>query len=225
MVMKNTIDQNVSNETVNEMVKQYRSGSTLTQVSVRNKLGVALVRRLLADSEGEDFIRGKGASVVEDDRSETMAELYRSGETLQSIGTRYDLSRERVRQILRTNNVKSLGRREQKVPEKLTSTEKKIAKAYDNGTRPADIISKFDISYAEMRKIMRRAGIETKPKGFFNRRPGYDKIRKGVISDYQSGLGTGVIVSKYGLCDKTEIYKFIEREGIVPRQKKKKKKT
>lgn len=46
---------------------------------------------------------------VADDRTAEMARLYRSGETLQQIGDKYGLTRERVRQIFRSDGIESLG--------------------------------------------------------------------------------------------------------------------
>lgn len=212
------------------MVAEYRKGSTLTILSVNNEIGVATVRKILTDAGVE--IRGKGASFTAggekatEARAKKMAQLYKKGQTLQEIGDTYDLSRERVRQILRAADVESLGRREKKsANEPLNAAEKKIAAAYDGGMKPADIITKFKITYVEMREILKRGNIETKPKGFFNRRPGYDKIRKGIIKDYLADVDTGVIAEKYGLCGRTEIYKFIGREGVSSRLSHSMKKT
>lgn len=211
-------DKQPSAALVKRMVKEYREGATLTMLSVNHKLGLSKVRQVLVDAGVE--IRKKGSSRFDSNRAEEMSKLYEDGETLQQIGERYSLSRERVRQILRSAGIESLGRREKSGSDSaLTATERKIAKAYDNGQKPSEIMKAHGITYVAFRSILKRAGVATKPKGFFNRRPGYEKIRKGVIKDYQAGVDTGVIAERYGLCGRTEIYKFIKREGIEPRQR------
>lgn len=215
MQQKDTVQPSAT--LMKRMVKEYRDGATLTMLSVNHKLGLSKVRQVLVDAGVE--IRKKGSSRFDANRAEEMSKLYEEGQTLQQIGARYSLSRERVRQILRSAGIESLGRREKTGSDAaLSAKERKIAKAYDNGRKPADIMKEFGVSYVLFRSILKRAGVETKPKGFFNRRPGYEKIRKGIIKDYQAGVDTGVIAERYGLCGRTEIYKFIKREGVEPRR-------
>jgi DNA-binding CsgD family transcriptional regulator len=214
MQMKTT---KITKTLVRQMVKEYKEGATLTVLSVNHKLGIPVVRSALVSAGVR--IRPKGGSIPFDSqRAEKMAHLYEEeGQTYQEIGDQFGITRERVRQILRTHGVKSHGRRaspSEAEPAALSRKERQIAKLYDKGTRPGEIKEQFDISYAELQTILRKAGVPTKPKGFFNRRPNYDKIHRGVISDYKAGVDPGVIAERYGLCGRTEIYKFLNREGV-----------
>jgi uncharacterized protein (DUF433 family) len=217
------------------LVSAYENGATLAQLSEVNDISLADLREILSDA-GVVIKKGRRPSVVPprlgsktppklDDRSQRMKTLYEEGKTLQEIGTEFDLSRERVRQILRGANVESQGRRKREdAPDQLSTQDKKIARLYDKGTPPSELIVKFDINYSHLQTVLRRAGIDVKPKGFFNRRPGYEGISDGIIRDYKSGVDTQVIADRYGLCGRTEIYKFIKREGVEPRVFKKTKK-
>jgi uncharacterized protein (DUF433 family) len=202
------------------MAKEYKDGATLTMLSVNHKLGLPVVRQALVDA-GVTIRKKGGSQPFDANRAEEMADLYiKENLTLAEIGERFDLSRERVRQILRANKVKSLGRRERsKHDQPLTAQEKRIAKAYDNGTSPAELKKKYtDLTYAGLQTILKRAGVPTKPKGFFNRRDGYEKTVKGIVRDYKRGVDTAEIADRYGLCGRTEIYKFLKRENVPVRQ-------
>jgi uncharacterized protein (DUF433 family) len=202
-----------------QLAKEYRNSATLTELSVNHKIGLPQVRQALVE-EGVQ-IRKKGGSLPFDpNRADEMTKLYLDdGRTLQEIGDQFGLSRERVRQILRGNGVESLGRRERPRKEPpLTAREKKIAAAYDRGVRPSDLKERYPgLTYSALQSILKRAGIETKPKGFFNRRSGYEKTVTGIIKDYLRGDDTGDIADRYKLCGRTEIYKFLKREGIPVR--------
>lgn len=204
------------------MAKAYERGATLTELAQRHRLTLPVVRQHLVDA-GVTIRRKGGSSSDDQQRVEEMTRLYvEENQTLQQIGERYGLSRQRVQQILRGAGVESQGRRatepsEPAKPEPLTKEERQIARLYDRGNRPADIMQEFGITYSALQSILRRGGVKIKPKGFFNRRPDYERIHKGVIRDYKRGLDTGTIAEKHGLCGRTEIYKFLRREGIEVR--------
>lgn len=202
-----------------QLATQYRNGATLTELSVNHKLPLPQVRQVLVD-EGVEIRKKGGSAPFDPNRAEEMKRLYLDEEnTLQEIGDQYGLSRERVRQILRDNGVESLGRRERPRKEPpLTKKEKAIASAYDRGVRPSDLKERYPgLTYSALQSILKRAGVETKPKGYFNRRSGYEKTVTGIIRDYQRGDDTGDIADRYGLCGRTEIYKFLKREGVPVR--------
>lgn len=210
---------NVPERLQKRLANGYKGGATLNELAVKHKIGVPLVRSTLVAAGIP--IRKKGGSMpFAADRAEEMTKLYEEEHlTYQEIGDRYGVTRERVRQILKDNGVESQGRRErnrQELP--LTKREKAIASAYDRGVRPADLKARYPgLTYPEIQAILRRAGVETKPKGFFNRRDGYEKTVTGIIKDYLADVDTGVIAERYSLCGRTEIYKFLKREGIQVR--------
>lgn len=205
------------------LAKEYNSGATLNELAVNYKLGVPLVRSTLVAAGVP--IRKKGGSMpFAADRAEEMTRLYEGeGLTYQEIGDRHGVTRERVRQILRDNGVESQGRRERdRHEEPLNKREQAIASAYDRGVRPADLKDRYPgLTYPELQNILKRGGIATKSKGFFNRRDGYEKTVTGIIKDYLADVDTGVIAERYGLCSRTEIYKFLKREGIQVRHQQK----
>jgi uncharacterized protein (DUF433 family) len=139
--------------------------------------------------------------------------------TLAEIGNEFGLTRERVRQILRKHGVESLGRRDAEVrPRPLTKEQKAIAKDYEAGVPPHEMFEKYPgLTATRMWNILRKAGVKGKPKGFYVRRPDYEKVAKGVVADYQKGIPCADIANKYNLCGKTEIYKFLQRAGVSVR--------
>lgn len=197
-----------------KLVKEYEGGATLSQLSVKFDIGLPLVRREL-DEFGVE-IRKKGGASFDSSRDDQIVSIYLEGDkTYEEIGQQFGLTRERVRQILVKRNVKNTGRRSRQV----TKVEKKIAAAYDSGTRPAELMKQYpDLTYVAIQGILKRAGVEKKPKGFFNRRSGYDETREGVVRDYLRGDDTVEIAARYGLCGPTEIYKFLKRENVPVRQ-------
>src|SRR3990167_2667819 len=57
------------------------------------------------------MILNQGSPHIKMTRESEMAELYKSGHTLAEIGVRYNLSRERIRQILKKQGVKMYARK------------------------------------------------------------------------------------------------------------------
>lgn len=209
------------NDLTQRMAREYGKGKTLTQLAQAHGMRLSDVRTSLVDA-GVTIRRRGGNTPTDKKRITDMKRLYLEERlTYQQIGDIYDLTRQRVQQILRGAGVKPLARRaaDDTAPRKLTKEEKRIAALYDKGTRPADILDEFGITYSTLQTILRHANIPVKPKGFFNRRPDYERIHKGVVRDYKKGIDPGVITKRYGLCGPTEIYKFIKREGITPRKK------
>lgn len=201
-----------------KIAKEYQSGETMVVLSVRHQISVPSVRDMLVKAGVE--IRKKGGTRNQDPkRAEKMAKLYREGATLADIGKQFGLTRERVRQILRKHGVESLGRRDtENSPRPLTREQKAIAKDYENGLPPHEMFEKYPgLTATRMWGILRKAGVKGKPKGYYVRRPDYERVAKGVVEDYQKGMECADIANKYDLCGKTEIYKFLQRAGVPVR--------
>ena len=74
------------------------AGESFDALAARYQLGVGYVKQIC----GRSFTQPKARSVKPPDaRALRMMEMYRAGLTLEQIGQRYDLTRERVRQIIR----------------------------------------------------------------------------------------------------------------------------
>ncbi len=213
-------------EAAHGLAEKYENGATLSQLSEQSHLSVPEVRQQIVDAGVPIRSKGSTSSLDPKQRDSQIKILYlEENKTLQEIGTSFGLTRERVRQILRNSGVESLGRRPRAADDKLTRKQAKIAKLYDEGTPPSTLMTEYGINYPILQAILKRAGVKTKPKGYFNRRPDYEKIRGGIVTDYLAGVDTGVIAARYGLCGRTEIYKFIKREGVEPRVASRRKRT
>lgn len=151
----------------------------------------------------------------DNERLAKMKKMYADDHTLQQVGDEFGLSRERVRQILSGAGVETrdAGPRPQT---ELTKTEKKIAKLYDKGEKsPSDLMMEYDITYYSLRRILKRAGVDLKPKGYFVRGPEYDKADE-VVRDYKAKMKIKDIAKKYGFPAPTKVYQILRRKGIEP---------
>lgn len=106
-----------------DMAALYAKGQTMadiaqqygySKIGVRARLlsaGVTLrrePRKQYKPRKDVGFARkGQFKGLLDGPRAEQMAALYRSGETLQAIGDQYNLTRERVRQVLRKAGIES----------------------------------------------------------------------------------------------------------------------
>ena len=90
----------MTDERTKQIVAAYREGDTMMTISVRHKISMPKVRSMLVEARVN--IRGKGGKVSPFvKRAKLMVEMRSGGATLQQIGDEFNLSRERVRQILR----------------------------------------------------------------------------------------------------------------------------
>ena len=90
----------------------YEAGCGLVEIAGAIGCSVSKTRKVLALVGCSIRPRGApqtDAGVIDEGRAKEMARLYQSGLTLQAIGVKYGLTRERVRQILRKSGVPSRG--------------------------------------------------------------------------------------------------------------------
>jgi DNA-binding CsgD family transcriptional regulator len=133
------------------------------------ELGVSYTTVFLrAKREGISFRRPSSTLSKLNDRSRTeMLELYRKGTTLQQIGDRYGITRERVRQIL----TKHHGMNAKKGGAHVTARRRAISEA---AQRDAKYIAKHGCSFAQFKQLLeigRASGVkrERTPVGAFIR--------------------------------------------------------
>jgi uncharacterized protein (DUF433 family)/transposase-like protein len=152
----------------------------------------------------------------EGDRVQDMARLYVAGQTLQQIGDRFGMTRERVRQILRKNGCPSLGARPENMrrARPLTADEKAIVEMYQAGVRPSVIKARFPT--LQIAAALRRAGVRAQSKGHWLRHPENDERVRTVGEMYRAGFSTAEIARSAGLPHATTVYIYLRQAGIQP---------
>lgn len=204
----------------NAMADDYHSGLTLAQVAERHGVHPNTVSSALK-RVGVPVTRGPAAKGVADkDRAAEMARRYLGGETLETIGKAFGVTRERVRQILRKTGVASLGHRPEhcKQAHPLTQDEIAAAEMYEQGIRPAQIAVRYPkVNLAVVRE---RLGIPAKPYGSWNIRPDDAEITARVAELYRSGLSAPEIVERVPEVRFPEtVYRYLRKAGIKPRRR------
>lgn len=162
---------------------------------------------------------GKLPPPLEEDREIVMAARYLGGETLQQIAADFDMTRERVRQILRRAGVPSLGMRERhrRTAAPVTDFEREVAGVYSEGkTSPTDICAAYDLNVSQLYTILRRTDTRRLPKGHFTKRADNDALVAGCADLYNQGVKTREIAQRLGLPCQEHVYVYLRRAGVAP---------
>lgn len=104
--------------------------------------------------------RPVGRGPAADERAAEMANLYRSGKTLEQIGLQYGLTRERVRQILKSTGVKKTDRGGVKEAAVARTEERRMRAVIEN----AKALDRFGLTSNEYRQL-RRMNREMREQG------------------------------------------------------------
>lgn len=150
----------------------------------------------------------------EGDRHQTMAGLYQEGSTLQSIGDRFGMTRERVRQILRQMGVPSLGARAatRRQPAPISADEREMARLYSEGVAPK--VLKLQFPHLHLSIVRKRVGIASKGTAFWLRSPEVSALAEKVAALYERGVKTADIAAQLGLPAQCYIYRYLRHEGV-----------
>ena len=156
---------------------------------------------------------------VEQDREIVMAGRYLSGETLQSIADDFDMTRERVRQLLRKANVPSLGHREstRRKAAPVTDAEREVAAVYAEGkTPPSALCAQYDITISQLTIILKRTGTKCFGVGHWLTRDDDAERTATVVALYREGVKTTEIADRAGLPSQEQVYRYLRKAGITP---------
>lgn len=157
---------------------------------------------------------GKLPPVPEDDRDMAMAGRYLSGETLQQIANDYDITRERVRQLLRSMGIPSLGYRERHKQRAapITDEEREIARLYLEGVSRAELEERFP--HLSAASALVRTGAMGQKQATLTA----DKTRR-VGAAYRAGKDMAEIAEELGFSHKQHIYPYLKKAGITPNRR------
>ena len=152
------IRQKYSFEKICEVIELRKSYMGLNDISIKTNLSSGEVRNILLSELTEEEYKETRPSKKLSPRDKKMIDLTKEGKTLSEIGKRFDVSRERVRQILEKNGV--AGRhaskvRKQKKQNDIDINLNKVLLLIKQGRSEEEIIKACDIDevlYREVRK-------------------------------------------------------------------------
>lgn len=100
----------------NAIIAAYNGGATVEALSQRFKISRPVIYLVLQDGREQGVITRdrdrRGRTRNTEARNTEIVALYESGLNMQEIGDKFGISRERVRQVLRTNGVQARNRRD-----------------------------------------------------------------------------------------------------------------
>ena len=144
---------------------------------------------------------------------QSFTELYLSGETLQSIGDKFGITRERVRQVLRKAGVPSLGIRKKPPKDGTLVKAAAIAADYGAGLPASEIAKKYGMRPGSIYKFLRIAGVSPK------RLPTCAQpISEKHVRAYEAGTSARQIAAELGLSD-TVVRKKLGQQGVKLRSR------
>lgn len=154
-----------------------------------------------------------------DDKWVRMAAMYQGGKTLQQIGDKFGVSRERVRQILRKAGVPTEGHR----PEHRRSSvawrkEAEVVALARRGNPLSDIAIAVGDCPMNVRTVLKHYGIKV-PRKRRGPKPETVEAAWAVAADYRAGMKGPEIAEKHGIAQ-PQIYRLIAMVGVKPRRHK-----
>ena len=161
--------------------------------------------------------KGQLPPADEEDREIVMSRRYLAGETLREIAEDFGLTRERVRQILRSSNIPSLGfrARHRRAAKPITDREREIAGVYaDGATRPADICETYGITASRLKLILDRTKTPSFPVGHWLTHTDDAERTAKVKKLYDAGVKTAEIARLVGLNHQTHVYRYLSKGGV-----------
>lgn len=159
---------------------------------------------------------------LEEDREVVMAARYLGGETLAKIAADFDVTRERVRQILRATNVPSLGfrQRHRARAKPLSDTEIEIVDAYKSGSASPRVLGeRYGITRNQLNTVLRRAKVKAFPAGHWLKRDDDAERTAEIVRLYKAGVKTVEIATRIGLGGQEHVYRYLKKAGVSPKRR------
>jgi DNA-binding CsgD family transcriptional regulator len=156
---------------------------------------------------------------TEQDRDAIIERRYLGGETLQQIADDLGLTRERVRQLLRSNGVPSLGHRppHKRAAAPISDFEREVADLYATGEwSRSRLKEEFGLSGSRLQIILKRTGAKTFGVSHFNTKEGDGERTEAVARLYRDGMTCAEIADTVGLGHQTHVFRYLKKAGIKP---------
>ena len=147
------------------------------------------------------------------DRSIRMAEMYQAGGTLQKIGDEFGVSRERVRQILRSESVPSLGSRPENAPRSIAGLNAdKVVRLCREGRNVIEIAEAIGDAATNVRCVLNRHGLKAVRK-CKDRDPKTVEMAFAVAAEYRRGDKCRVIAERHGILTR-HVFRLLSIAGV-----------
>lgn len=160
---------------------------------------------------------GSLPDIALDLRSQEMAHRYIAGETLQSIAADFDITRERVRQILRKAGVPSQGFRPQHMSRPRSTAEDRAERCVEllrEGKTLVQIAEAVGDYVWNVRTALARRGHHSPRKGPPIKES--TKVRAEIAAQmYNEGATSTVIAARLGI-PQPSIYRLLHMKGVTP---------
>lgn len=143
-------NQKYSEEKINEMHEAYKAGSTFTEISKDFDISISYLFQLFKKRKFVSRSRGrpKGFHAPEVlDRAIESVRLYKEGFSLEDIGKKFNVTRERVRQYMDMLNEGRRQIRKEQAAQELQEVGPKIKELADQGYARNAIADKLGVSY------------------------------------------------------------------------------
>jgi transposase len=148
-----------SSEKINEVIELRRSFIGLNEISLKTNLNYREVREILLSELSEEEYRKTKLSKKLSSRDSKIIDLTKEGQTLEEIGRRFDISRERVRQVLKKHGVEGKHALKVRKKRKQTNIDKNIDKVLlliQQGMTEKEIIKKSEVEESLYKEIKAR---------------------------------------------------------------------
>jgi len=139
-------------------------------------------------------------------RDLAMISIYQAKHlTLQQLGDLFNLSRQRVHQVLQNYNVP-------RKPRVLSETKERAIDLFLSGMSIEAVAKEIDLGVESTRMILKRAEVSRKDGTFLSKYP--SDVRDGIYTAYRAGMSTLEIARKLDMPQST-VYSLLKKAGMI----------
>lgn len=188
----------------------YRNGLSLGDIAAELEASVPSVRKALVFANVQ--IRPAGQARLEgvDSRFEQIMVMRKDGATFEEIGAFFQITRERVRQI-----IKAAGHWDEAQERPLRPEEIAAAKEYEAGATIEYIAAKLGIGLNGAKAVVAKAGVVLRPRQRQTSQVVQDRANKAAEL-YSAGKRIVDIADAIGLKNPEQVYRLLSIKGIKP---------
>jgi len=139
-------------------------------------------------------------------RDKQLIDTYQSGNyTLQQIGAMFDLSRQRVHQVLQRHKIP----RKPRIPDE---SKDRVIELFLSGLSIHVIAQQLGMGVESTRQIIKRANLSRSQGSFLSKYP--MEIREGIYQQFLAGKSTLEIARQLGL-PQSSVYALLRKAGVI----------
>ena len=142
-------------------------------------------------------------------RNLEMIALYKTGKTMEEIGTQYGISRQRICQVFKRHGVSTEGARRGRKPTDPAKLAAYAQEAINSGSKKV-AAEKFGVSVDTIGRALRFSGISLRSTKFTS-----DETRSDIVKRYLQGERLRVIAESYGTRPQ-HINSLLRKWGVEP---------